>query len=200
MLFSASFSSFPHNSLTIWLEVFLCIGYAECFSKERVDWRKRSQLWINGWEEIYNMLLEFGDLGLVSVNFCFSTFRWNWPWRWRRGTLISCFGQCWLGRNWFVAAINAFHAAMGSPSLPGWGISGDPCDGQWQGVTCNDTNILTIKLNVANLGGELGDSLAGFSSLQTIDLSNNQIGGTLPSNLPVTLQNMYVLWFPWKEK
>uniref|UniRef100_A0A1S4CBZ3 Protein STRUBBELIG-RECEPTOR FAMILY 3-like n=1 Tax=Nicotiana tabacum TaxID=4097 RepID=A0A1S4CBZ3_TOBAC len=91
-----------------------------------------------------------------------------------------------------VAAINAFHAAMGSPSLPGWGISGDPCDGQWQGVTCNDTNILTIKLNVANLGGELGDSLAGFSSLQTIDLSNNQIGGTLPSNLPVTLQNIFL--------
>nr|XP_016438943.1 PREDICTED: protein STRUBBELIG-RECEPTOR FAMILY 3-like [Nicotiana tabacum] len=81
---------------------------------------------------------------------------------------------------------------MGSPSLPGWGISGDPCDGQWQGVTCNDTNILTIKLNVANLGGELGDSLAGFSSLQTIDLSNNQIGGTLPSNLPVTLQNIFL--------
>ncbi|KAJ8568914.1 hypothetical protein K7X08_032651 [Anisodus acutangulus] len=91
-----------------------------------------------------------------------------------------------------VTAINALHAALGSPSLPGWGISADPCDGQWQGVICNETNILSIQLNVANLAGELGDSLASFSSLKTIDLSNNHIGGTIPSNLPVTLQNIFL--------
>lgn len=32
------------------------------------------------------------------------------------------------------------------------------------------------------------------------DLSNNHIGGTIPSSLPVTLQNMYVLSISWKEK
>ncbi|XP_059312756.1 protein STRUBBELIG-RECEPTOR FAMILY 3-like isoform X2 [Lycium ferocissimum] len=67
-----------------------------------------------------------------------------------------------------VAAINALHASLGSPSLPGWGVSADPCDGTWQGVVCNGTNILSI------------------------DLSNNHIGGTIPSNLPVTLQNIFL--------
>ncbi|PHT76585.1 Protein STRUBBELIG-RECEPTOR FAMILY 3 [Capsicum annuum] len=91
-----------------------------------------------------------------------------------------------------VAAINALHASLGSPSLPGWGVSPDPCDGQWQGVVCNETNILSIQLNAANLAGELGDKLASFSSLKTIDLSNNHIGGTIPSNLPVSLQNIFL--------
>lgn len=91
-----------------------------------------------------------------------------------------------------VAAINALHASLGSPSLPGWGVSADPCDGQWQGVVCEETNIITIQLNAANLAGELGDNLASFSSLKTIDLSNNHIGGTFPSSLPVTLQNIFL--------
>lgn len=43
-----------------------------------------------------------------------------------------------------VAAINALHASLGSPSLPGWGVSADPCDGQWQGVVCEETNIITM--------------------------------------------------------
>ncbi|XP_060183938.1 protein STRUBBELIG-RECEPTOR FAMILY 3-like [Lycium barbarum] len=57
---------------------------------------------------------------------------------------------------------------------------------------CNGTNVLSIQLNVANLAGELGDNLASFSFLKTIDLSNNHIGGTIPSNLPVTLQNIFL--------
>lgn len=90
-----------------------------------------------------------------------------------------------------VAAINSLYASLGSPSLPGWvAVGGDPCNGLWQGVVCENANIVTIRLNAANLGGELGDKLGSFSSLKTIDLSNNHIGGSIPSNLPVTLQNI----------
>nr|GMC72839.1 protein STRUBBELIG-RECEPTOR FAMILY 3-like [Ipomoea batatas] len=81
---------------------------------------------------------------------------------------------------------------MGSPPLPGWGVDGDPCDGKWQGVVCEDSNIVSITINGANLGGELGDNLEGFSSIKTIDLSNNLIGGSIPSNLPVTLQTLFL--------
>nr|XP_016460467.1 PREDICTED: LOW QUALITY PROTEIN: protein STRUBBELIG-RECEPTOR FAMILY 3-like [Nicotiana tabacum] len=92
-----------------------------------------------------------------------------------------------------VAAINGLYAALGSPSLPGWGtVGGDPCNGLWQGVICENTNIVTIRLNAANLGGELGDNLGSFSSLKTLDLSNNHIGGSIPSILPVTLQNIFL--------
>ncbi|KAF3678524.1 Protein STRUBBELIG-RECEPTOR FAMILY 1 [Capsicum annuum] len=91
-----------------------------------------------------------------------------------------------------VAAISSLYAALGSPSLPGWEVDGDPCNKSWQGVTCDKTNnIETIRLNGANLGGELGNNLGSFSSIKTIDLSNNHIGGSIP-NLPVTLQNIFL--------
>ncbi|XP_057487291.1 protein STRUBBELIG-RECEPTOR FAMILY 3-like isoform X2 [Actinidia eriantha] len=92
-----------------------------------------------------------------------------------------------------VAAINNLYAALGYPTLPGWvPTGGDPCAEAWQGVVCDSTNIISITLNAANLGGELGDDLGSFSSLNKIDLSNNHIGGSIPSNLPVTMQNIFL--------
>nr|GMD30036.1 protein STRUBBELIG-RECEPTOR FAMILY 3-like [Ipomoea batatas] len=67
-----------------------------------------------------------------------------------------------------VAAMNNFYAALKSPPLPGWSVDGDPCNGKWQGVQCEGTNIVSI------------------------DLSNNHIGGAIPSNLPVTLDNLFL--------
>ncbi|XP_031114449.1 protein STRUBBELIG-RECEPTOR FAMILY 3-like [Ipomoea triloba] len=91
-----------------------------------------------------------------------------------------------------VDAIYTLYAALGSPPLPGWGVDADPCNGKWQGVVCEDTNIVSITINSANLGGELGEKLGAFSSIKTIDLSNNHIGGAIPSNLPVTLQSLFL--------
>ncbi|XP_019172099.1 PREDICTED: protein STRUBBELIG-RECEPTOR FAMILY 3-like [Ipomoea nil] len=91
-----------------------------------------------------------------------------------------------------VDAIYTLYAALGSPPLPGWGVDVDPCNGKWQGVVCEDTNIVSITINSANLGGELGDKLGAFSSIKTIDFSNNRIGGAIPSNLPVTLQSLFL--------
>ncbi|GFS41069.1 STRUBBELIG-receptor family 3 [Actinidia rufa] len=107
-----------------------------------------------------------------------------------------------------VAAINNLYAALGYPTLPGWvPTGGDPCAKAWQGVACNSTNIISITLNAANLGGELGDDLGSFSSLNKMqdglctsysptsfdrDLSNNHIGGSIPSNFPMTMQNMNI--------
>ncbi|KHG30271.1 protein strubbelig-receptor family 3 [Gossypium arboreum] len=92
-----------------------------------------------------------------------------------------------------VAAINSLYAALGSPLLPGWIASGgDPCAEAWQGVQCNGSDIMSIVLNGANLGGQLGDNLGMFASIKAIDFSNNQIGGNIPSNLPVTMQNFFL--------
>ncbi|KAG4390168.1 hypothetical protein GLYMA_06G242550v4 [Glycine max] len=46
-------------------------------------------------------------------------------------------------------------------------------------------------LNGANLGGELGDKLSTFVSISVIDLSNNNIGGNIPSSLPVALRKLF---------
>ncbi|KAD2047916.1 hypothetical protein E3N88_41957 [Mikania micrantha] len=90
-----------------------------------------------------------------------------------------------------ILAINSLYAALGYPPLPGWLVSGgDPCVEGWQGVQCVNSNITGIILNGANLGGELGENLGAFVSIIQIDLSNNHIGGHIPSNLPLTIKSL----------
>lgn len=92
-----------------------------------------------------------------------------------------------------VFAINGLYTALGSPSLPGWVTNGgDPCVENWQGVGCAASNITAITLNGINLGGQLGNTLANFTSIITLELSNNNIGGTIPDNLPVTMQRFFL--------
>ncbi|WOL16028.1 protein STRUBBELIG-RECEPTOR FAMILY 3-like [Canna indica] len=89
-----------------------------------------------------------------------------------------------------VYAINYLYFSLGFPLLPGWRpLGGDPCVDAWQGVECVNSNITAIILNGANLAGELGDKLVNFTSLITMDLSNNQIGGSIPEKLPITIRN-----------
>ncbi|KAF5943749.1 hypothetical protein HYC85_017826 [Camellia sinensis] len=92
-----------------------------------------------------------------------------------------------------VFAINSLYAALGFPILPGWmPFGGDPCADGWQGVECVNANITGIVLTGANLGGELGNDLGNFSSIIQIDLSNNHIGGSIPSNLPITIRTFFL--------
>ncbi|KAL6603109.1 hypothetical protein ACP70R_043470 [Stipagrostis hirtigluma subsp. patula] len=94
-----------------------------------------------------------------------------------------------------VTAINGLYVSLGSPTLPGWtGNGGDPCGELWQGVTCTGSSITGMygrTMNAANLGGQLS-SLGNFTSITTINLSNNNIGGTIPDDLPSTLQQFFL--------
>ncbi|GAA0159759.1 hypothetical protein LIER_16465 [Lithospermum erythrorhizon] len=90
-----------------------------------------------------------------------------------------------------IFAINSLYASLGNPPLLGWKLAGgDPCGENWQGVQCVNANITGLDLNGANLGGLLTDELGAFPSILQIDLSNNQIGGGIPSSLPITLNNL----------
>ncbi|XP_011096273.1 protein STRUBBELIG-RECEPTOR FAMILY 1 [Sesamum indicum] len=92
-----------------------------------------------------------------------------------------------------VYAITQLHASLGFPLLPGWIPGGDPCGPpSWQGVECVNANITAIKLNGANLGGELSEDLGSFASIILIDLSNNHIGGSIPTDLPTTLRSFFL--------
>nr|XP_004293601.2 PREDICTED: protein STRUBBELIG-RECEPTOR FAMILY 3 [Fragaria vesca subsp. vesca] len=90
-----------------------------------------------------------------------------------------------------VAAMNSLFVNLGYPPLQGWLlVGGDPCGENWQGVSCVFANVTALKLSSANLGGQLGDSLQTFGSIIEIDLSNNHIGGNIPTLLPVTVRNV----------
>ncbi|XVF27692.1 hypothetical protein REPUB_Repub14bG0130800 [Reevesia pubescens] len=92
-----------------------------------------------------------------------------------------------------VSAINSFYTSLGSPPLLGWmPVGGDPCEEGWQGVSCVFSNITELRLNGLNLGGVLDEGIGGFESVIVMDLSHNQIGGSIPSNLPLTIRNFYL--------
>ncbi|GAB2301154.1 hypothetical protein Dimus_035187 [Dionaea muscipula] len=92
-----------------------------------------------------------------------------------------------------VFAINRLYAALGSPALQGWvQMGGDPCMEAWQGVLCVNSNITGLSLNGANLQGELGTDLDSFTAMIGIDLTDNHIGGSIPSNLPSTIRTFYL--------
>uniref|UniRef100_A0A0E0E4S1 Protein kinase domain-containing protein n=1 Tax=Oryza meridionalis TaxID=40149 RepID=A0A0E0E4S1_9ORYZ len=114
-----------------------------------------------------------------------------------RGEIVSVAARAsweWIigSVNWPVSAINGLYISLGSPKLPGWsGNGGDPCSELWQGVVCTGSSITSVTMNAANLGGQLG-GLGNFTSIVTINLSNNKIGGTIPEDLPVTLQHIFL--------
>lgn len=53
------------------------------------------------------------------------------------------------------------------------------CD--MEGVTCANNKVVSIKLNSKDLHGSLPDSIKDLKSLETLDLSGNQIFGSIPS-------------------
>ncbi|CAI9299516.1 unnamed protein product [Lactuca saligna] len=134
--------------------------------------------------------LQLSNISLTFPLF-FTSSRLNWI---CRGFVLIFVGPISLATNPAdVSAINKLYVALGSPLLPGWTASaGDPCIEGWQGVACDptNTNILSITVIGANIVGELGESLGSFTSLQSIDLSNNHIGGSIPTEFPVTIMNM----------
>ncbi|XP_009789815.1 protein STRUBBELIG-RECEPTOR FAMILY 3-like isoform X1 [Nicotiana sylvestris] len=90
-----------------------------------------------------------------------------------------------------VFAINSLYTSLGYPLLPGWVPYGlDPCGDKWHGVLCVNSNVTAIVLNDSNLGGELSEGIGSFASIIQINLSNNHIGGSIPSNLPVTVKTL----------
>nr|GMD47337.1 probable leucine-rich repeat receptor-like protein kinase At5g49770 [Ipomoea batatas] len=90
-----------------------------------------------------------------------------------------------------LSALNALKSSW-SNLPPNWSGT-DPCGSNWDGIDCNNSRVVEIKLSGIGLEGtEFGD-LGSFTELQHLDLSNNLgLKGTLPSSLG-NLKNLTTL-------
>ena len=57
-------------------------------------------------------------------------------------------------------------------------------DCSWYGITCDGNGTVTaLRWNNLNFNGEIPAEVSALTSLKTLDLGENQIGGTIPSSL-----------------
>ncbi|XP_057472221.1 protein STRUBBELIG-RECEPTOR FAMILY 8-like [Actinidia eriantha] len=93
-----------------------------------------------------------------------------------------------------VQALQVMYTSLNNPSqLSNWKPSGgDPCGESWKGVTCQGSAVVSIQISGLGLNGTMGYLLSGLMSLRILDVSDNNIGGSIPYQLPpnVTTLNL----------
>ncbi|KAK0594774.1 hypothetical protein LWI29_000398 [Acer saccharum] len=91
-------------------------------------------------------------------------------------------------------ALQVMYSSLNSPGqLNGWTANGnDPCGQSWKGVTCSGQRVTELKLPNLGLSGTLGSAYAlpSLIALTNLDLSNNNLGGDIPYNLPPNLERL----------
>ncbi|GER48150.1 kinase [Striga asiatica] len=93
-----------------------------------------------------------------------------------------------------VQGLQVLYTSLNSPpQLTGWkSSSGDPCGESWRGITCQGSSVVSIQLSGMGLNGTMGYLLANLASLETLDLSNNNIHDSIPYQLPPKLTSLNV--------
>ncbi|KAK4268992.1 hypothetical protein QN277_022206 [Acacia crassicarpa] len=90
-----------------------------------------------------------------------------------------------------AAALKVLFSSMNSPSQLGWPANGDdPCVQHWKGITCSGNRVTEIKLPGLGLTGTLGYQLQTLTSVTNLDMSNNNLGGSIPYQLPPNVQQL----------
>ncbi|TYG65444.1 hypothetical protein ES288_D06G186100v1 [Gossypium darwinii] len=117
---------------------------------------------------------------------------------WRKGLVLVLLTVCILGcanaatDQGDASALGVMFCGLNSPQqLTGWTANnGDPCGQSWKGVTCSDQRVTEIKLSNLALSGSVGYSLQSLTSLKELDLSNNNLAGDIPYDIPQNLQRL----------
>ncbi|XP_045794827.1 protein STRUBBELIG-RECEPTOR FAMILY 7-like isoform X2 [Trifolium pratense] len=93
-----------------------------------------------------------------------------------------------------VTSVKAIFQSLNSPPQLGWPANGDddddPCGQSWKGITCSANRVTQIQLSNLALTGTLAYGLQGLTSLTTLDMSNNNLVGTIPYQLPPNVQRL----------
>lgn len=68
--------------------------------------------------------------------------------------------------------------------LTTWRVSGDPCDGSFEGVACNEKgHVANISLQGKGLSGKLSSAVGGLRHLTGLYLHYNALYGNLPNEI-----------------
>ncbi|KAI8555735.1 hypothetical protein RHMOL_Rhmol05G0198100 [Rhododendron molle] len=108
-------------------------------------------------------------------------------WRWANGDKGRGGGGRWvavvanfsfLHENWVVddedlELIMIFDAVLALKSLksgwtntpPNW-VGSDPCGGSWEGISCTNSRVTSLKLGGTNLNGYFSNDITSLSALQ----------------------------------
>ncbi|VFQ88626.1 unnamed protein product [Cuscuta campestris] len=91
-----------------------------------------------------------------------------------------------------LRSLQVIYTSLNSPSkLTGWKANGgDPCRELWRGVACQGSSVVSIDISGLGLNGTMGYMLDGLKSLKTLDMSGNNIHGSIPYQLPLDLTNL----------
>ncbi|XP_058108769.1 protein STRUBBELIG-RECEPTOR FAMILY 6-like [Magnolia sinica] len=91
-----------------------------------------------------------------------------------------------------ASALRVMYTSLNSsPQLTGWSSTGDdPCGQSWKGVTCSGSSVTEIKLSSLQLSGSMGYQLDSLTALTNFDMSNNNLGNSIPYQLPPNLQRL----------
>ena len=70
----------------------------------------------------------------------------------------------------------------------GWLVHDSPCN--WFGIGCTNNMVAEISMPNNNLTGNIPDALGGLDGLSVLDLSQNQLAGTLPFSVAALASGM----------
>ncbi|CAA0812709.1 Protein STRUBBELIG-RECEPTOR FAMILY 2 [Striga hermonthica] len=91
-----------------------------------------------------------------------------------------------------VQALQDMYRSLNRPTkLEHWkSEGGDPCGETWLGIECSGSSITHMNLHGLGLTGNLEVQLSNLISLKNLDLSANNIEGSIPYSLPPNLTNL----------
>ena len=100
--------------------------------------------------------------------------------------MVFLLNPTWVCGNEELRAVMDMKASLDPEGLylTSWTISGNPCDGSFEGVACNDKGqVANISLQGKGLSGKLSPAIAGLKHLTGLYLHYNSLYGEIPREI-----------------
>lgn len=105
---------------------------------------------------------------------------------------LFCLLVHFMDQTWVAAANTELRTLMDIKAsldpegrhLSSWRINGEPCDGSFEGIACNEKGqVANISLQGKGLYGKVSPAIAGLKHLTGLYLHYNSLYGDIPSEI-----------------